>query len=90
MRPKKRQQSRKPKGKAFAKGEGKGSGQTKHQPLDTKQAAFLKDYHYNKSGYTGRDVLYKQLQVYYEKSDTPKEERTYSSPCNFRLNATSL
>ncbi len=57
------------------KGKGKGSNQTKRQPLDTKQAAFLKDYYYNKSGYTGRDVLYKQLQVYYEKNDTPKGER---------------
>jgi hypothetical protein len=76
--------------KPKTKGKGKGSGQTKRQPLDTKQAAFLKDYNYNKSGFTGRDVLYKQLQVYYEKNDTPKEERTDSSSCSFRLNASSL
>ena len=76
--------------KPKTKGKGKGSGQTKRQPLDTKQAAFLRDYYYNKSGYTGRDVLYKQLQVYYEKNDTPKEERADSSSCSFRLNANSL
>ena len=35
----------------------------------------MKGYYYNKPGFTGRDVLYKQLQVYYEKNDTPKEER---------------
>ena len=63
----------KPKSKSKSKSTGK--GQTKRQPLDTEQAAFLKDYYYNKSGFTGRDVLYKQLQVYYKKHDTPEEER---------------
>ena len=47
----------------------------KRQPLTTKEHDFLQDFYYKKSGYAGRDVLYKQLQAEYDKNDTPKKER---------------
>ena len=47
----------------------------KRQPLTTKEHDFLKDFYYKKSGYSGRDVLYQQLQKHYDASDTPKKER---------------
>ena len=47
----------------------------KRQPLTTKEHDFLQDFYYKKSGYAGRDVLYKQLQAEYDKTDTPAKER---------------
>jgi len=46
----------------------------KRQPLTTKEHDFLQDFYYKKSGYAGRDVLYKQLQAEYDKTDTPTKE----------------
>ena len=44
-------------------------------PLTKVEHAFLTDFYYKKSGFSGRDVLYKQLQAHYEKHDTPKKMR---------------
>ena len=49
----------------------------KRQPLTKEEHAFLKDFYYKKSGYSGRDVLYQQLQKHYDASDTPKKERIF-------------
>ena len=47
----------------------------KRQPLTKVEHDFLTDFYYKKSGYSGRDVLYKQLVAHYEKHDTPKGMR---------------
>jgi len=45
------------------------------KPLTDKEQKFLTEFYYEKSGYAGRDVLYKQLQAHYDKNDTPAKER---------------
>ena len=47
----------------------------KRQPLTKVEHAFLTDFYYKKSGYSGRDVLYKQLVAHYEKHKTPPKMR---------------
>ena len=47
----------------------------KRQPLTAEESTFLKQFYYEKSGYTGRDALYKQLQTHYDSKDTPKDKR---------------
>ena len=47
----------------------------KRMDLSKVEKEFLSDFFYNKSGYAGRDVLYKQLQAHYEKNKTPPKLR---------------
>ena len=44
----------------------------KRKPLNKVESEFLKDFYYKRSGFAGRDVLYKQLQAHYAKHKTPK------------------
>jgi hypothetical protein len=44
----------------------------KRLPLNKVQSDFMKDFYYKRSGMSGRDVLYKQLQAHYAKHSTPK------------------
>ena len=48
----------------------------KRRPLTKEEHTFLKAFFYKHSGYSGRDVLYKQLQAHYDKHDTPTHLRT--------------
>ena len=36
----------------------------KRKPLNKVESEFLKDFYYKRSGFAGRDVLYKQLQAH--------------------------
>jgi hypothetical protein len=47
----------------------------RRQPLTPLERDFLKDFYYKRSGYTGRDTLYRQLQAHYEEHETPKHLR---------------
>ena len=47
----------------------------KRMDLTKKEKDFLKDFFYTKSGYAGRDVLYKQLQAHYAQHKTPEKQR---------------
>jgi hypothetical protein len=53
----------------------RGGKGVKRMDLSKVEKEFLQEFFYNKSGYSGRDVLYKQLQAHYEKNKTPKELR---------------
>ena len=44
----------------------------KRKPLNKVESDFMKDFYYKRSGFAGRDVLYKQLQAHYAKHKTPK------------------
>ena len=44
----------------------------KRLPLNKVQSDFMKDFYYKRSGMSGRDVLYKQLQAHYAKHSTPQ------------------
>ena len=44
----------------------------KRKPLNKVESDFMKDFYYKRSGFAGRDVLYKQLQAHYTKHKTPK------------------
>ena len=53
----------------------KGGKGIKRMDLSKVEKEFLQDFFYNKSGYAGRDVLYKQLQAHYEQNKTPEKLR---------------
>ena len=65
-------QAKRDKTPALSQRGGKG---VKRMDLSKVEKEFLQEFFYNKSGYSGRDVLYKQLQAHYEKNKTPKELR---------------